>query len=247
MRPVSALSPLALALSLVLLVPACSQQPTGDTTAATTPAAATPEQVKAESARLNAWFDAQYEQQLQFSPIQLSFQGRKELNDQIDDMSEAGIRKQLAWLEASVKEMEAGFDYNRLDPETQLSWDLWKRQYEDARAGLPFLADGYPFNQMSGMQNLVPTFMINLHQVDDEKDYLAFVSRLQKAPVLFDQLLERARASAAQGIRPIGLLPRSIDVVAAKMTVGRSRLVDRPAQLQVADDRAWPQIEMLVD
>ncbi len=206
MRPASALTPLALALSLALFLPACSR-PAGDAgsptaTGSAAAAAATPEQIKAESERLNAWFDTQYEQQLQFSPIQLSFQGRKELNDQIDDMSEAGVRKQLAWLEASVKEMESNFDYARLDPETQLSWDLWKRQYEDARDGLPFLGDGYPFNQMTGLQNLMPTFLINFHQVDDEKDYLAFISRLQKVPLAFDQLLERARASAAQGIRP---------------------------------------------
>ena len=199
MRPASALTPLALALSMALFLPACSK-PAGDAgapAATEAAAAATPEQIKAESERLNAWFDAKYEEQLQFSPIQLSFQGRKELNDQIDDMSEAGIRKQLAWLEASVKEMESTFDYARLDPETQLSWDLWKRQYESARDGMPFLADGYPFDQMSGMQNLVPTFLINFHQVDDEKDYLAYVSRLQKVPVVFDQLLERTRASTA--------------------------------------------------
>lgn len=202
MRPVSALTPLALALSMALLLPACSQKPAGESTAATAQAAPSAEQVKAESERLNAWFDAKYEEQLQFSPIQLSFLGRKELNDQIDDMSEAGVRKQVDWMAATVKEMESTFDYARLDPETKLSWDLWKRQYEDARDGLPFLADGYPFDQMSGMQNLVPTFLINFHQVDDEKDYLAYVSRLQKVPVLFDQLLERARASAAQGIRP---------------------------------------------
>ena len=204
MRAASALTPLALALSMALFLPACSK-PAGDAgapAATEAAAAATPEQIKAESERLNAWFDAKYEEQLQFSPIQLSFQGRKELNDQIDDMSEAGIRKQLAWLEASVKEMESTFDYARLDPETQLSWDLWKRQYESARDGMPFLADGYPFDQMSGMQNLVPTFLINFHQVDDEKDYLAYVSRLQKVPVVFDQLLERTRASTAQGIRP---------------------------------------------
>lgn len=109
-------------------------------------------------------------------------------------MSEAGIRKQLAWLEASVKEMESGFDYAKLDPETQLSYDLWKRQYENARDGMPFLLDAYPFDQMSGIQNMVPTFLINFHQVDDEKDYLAYVSRLQQVPVAFDQLLERAPA-----------------------------------------------------
>ncbi|MDQ2702693.1 MAG: DUF885 domain-containing protein [Pseudomonadota bacterium] len=192
-------STLAIAMSLGLA--ACNRG--AETPAATTTAAApTAEQVKAESARLNAWFETQYEEQLQFSPIQLSFLGRKELNDQLDDMSEAGARKQEAWMAASVKAMESGFDYASLDPETQLSWDLWKRQYENARDGLAFLGNGYSFEQMNGAQGFLPTFMISFHKVDDEKDYLAYVSRLQKIKGAFDQLLERARASATKGIRP---------------------------------------------
>ncbi|WP_244244048.1 DUF885 domain-containing protein [Marilutibacter alkalisoli] len=207
----------ALALALALGLAACSPQPAGD--ASTAAPVATAEQVQAESQRLNEWFDVQYEELLQFSPTQLTFLGRKELNDQIDDVSEAGVRKQLAWMEASVKEMESSFDYDKLDPETRLSWDLWKRQYENARAGLPFLGNGYPFNQMGGMQNMVPTFLINFHKVDDESDYLAYVSRLQKVPVMFDQLLERTRASAAQGIRPPkfayeGVLDQSRKIIA---------------------------------
>ncbi len=200
MSPVLLRNALALAVAMSLGLVAC--KPSADGAAATAAAAPGAEQVQAESARLNAWFETQYEEQLKFSPIQLSFLGRKELNDQLDDMSEAGIRKQVAWMEASVKEMESKFDYDKLDPETQLSWDLWKKQYENARDGLAFLQHGYPFDQMSGMQNLAPTFMINFHKVEDEKDYLAYVSRLRKLSVLFDQLLERAQASATQGIRP---------------------------------------------
>ncbi len=204
MPPVLLRNLLALAVAMSLGLPACSR-PSGDSA---TPAVAMPtaapsaEQVKAESARLNTWFDAQYEEQLRFSPIQLSFQGRKDLNDQLDDMSEAGIRKQEALIAASVKAMEANFDYKQLDQETQLSWDLWKRQSDDARDGLPFLGNGYPFDQMNGAQSFLPTFLINFHKVGDEKDYLAYVSRLQKIPVAFDQLLERGRAATAKGIRP---------------------------------------------
>ena len=192
---------LAIAVSLGLGFAACDR-PADNAGHSTATATASAEQVKAESARLNAWFETQYEELLKFSPMQLSFLGRKELNDQIDDMSEAGIRKQEAWMAASVKAMEAGFDYDQLDPETQLSWNLWKRQHEALRDGLPFLGNGYQFNQMRGAQSFLPTFLINFHKVDDEKDYLAYVSRLQKVETAFDQLLERARASAARGIRP---------------------------------------------
>ena len=202
MPPVLSRTALALAVALGLGLSACSKPATDAAPATAATAAPSAEQIKAESARLNAWFDAQYEEQLKFSPIQLSFQGRKELNDQLDDMSEAGARKQEAWMAASVKAMEAGFDYDKLDAETRLSWDLWKRQYENARDGLPFLASGYAFDQMNGAQSFLPTFLINFHKVDDEKDYLAYVSRLQKVPVAFDQLLERAQAGIAKGVRP---------------------------------------------
>ena len=42
--------------------------------------------------------------------------------------------------------------------------------------------------------SFLPTFLSNCHKVDEEKDYLAYIARLQKVPVAFDQLLERACA-----------------------------------------------------
>src|SRR3546814_4019528 len=91
---------------------ACKQPAANPDTAAAAAATAATSDQQSETARLNAWFDEKYEEQLQFSPIQLTFLGRKELYDQIDDMSEAGIRKQVAWLQASAGEMEGKFDYD---------------------------------------------------------------------------------------------------------------------------------------
>jgi uncharacterized protein (DUF885 family) len=194
--------PHALALALALTLGACAAVQDRPAAESSTPVAAAAQGDQAETARLNAWFETKYEEQLRFSPIQLTFLGRKELYDQIDDVSEASIRKQLAWREATVREMEAQFDYDKLAPEAQLSYDLWKKQYESARDGLPFLQNGYAFDQMNGMQNVAPTFLINFHKVDTEQDYLAYVARLRQMPVLFGQLLERGQASAAKGVRP---------------------------------------------
>ena len=49
---------------------------------------------------------------------------------------------------------------------------------------------------------MLPTFLINFHKVEDEQDYVAYLSRLGQVPRFFDQLLANARASAAEGIRP---------------------------------------------
>src|SRR3546814_15862696 len=52
------------------------------------------------------------------------------------------------------------------------------------------------------MQSQAPMFMINFHKVDEESDYVVYVSRLRKFDTAFDQLLERGRASSASDIRP---------------------------------------------
>lgn len=189
----------ALALALALSLGACSRdaappQPENPVASA--------QAIQAETERLNAWFETKYEELLQFSPMGLSVLGRKDKYDQVDDLSEEGMRRQLAWREATVREMENQFDYARLDPEAQLSWDLWKKQYENERDGLVFLLNDYPFDQMNGMQNFVPTFLINYHKVDEEQDYLAYISRINKLGTAFDQALDRARAAAGKGIRP---------------------------------------------
>ena len=76
MSPVLLRNALAFAIAAALGLAACKPAADGRSAPTATAAAPTAEQVKAESARLNAWFETQYEEQLKFSPIQLSFLGR---------------------------------------------------------------------------------------------------------------------------------------------------------------------------
>ena len=84
-------------------------------------------------ARLNAWFERKYEEQLQFSPIQMTMLGRKDLYSKLDDMSREGAAQQLAWQVAAVEEMKSSFDYDALGDDARLSWDLFVYQLEAAR------------------------------------------------------------------------------------------------------------------
>src|SRR5919202_411849 len=52
---------------------------------------------------------------------------------------------------------------------------------------------------------------------------------------------------AAHGVGAIGLLPGEAGFRASKVTVCGGRRVDRPPQLQIADNRPGPQIEVLLD
>ena len=186
-----------LALSIVLALAG------GAASAQDAPATATAEaqDASSESRRLDAWFERKYEEELQFSPIRLTFLGRKERYDQLDDFSEESGAWQLAWQKASVEEMERSFDYDALDDESQLSYDLWKRQYEVARDSDKYRDNVYVFNQMQGPQSFLPTFLINFHKVDSEADYEAYLKRVEALPRAFDQMLARARRNAGDGYR----------------------------------------------
>src|SRR5690606_32213992 len=145
-----------------------------------------------QSQRVNARLGQKYQDELRFSPITLTFLGRNELYDQLDDMCEHGQDARLAWPKATVQEMAARFHRDALDDEARLSWDLWKLQYDNAAASSAFRRNVYVFNQMQGAQSFLPTFLINFHKVATEADYLAYLSRLKEARRAMGQMLELA-------------------------------------------------------
>jgi len=189
------------ALSLALLAACASTAPTS-TTASAPAATAAQAGETSEDARINAWFERKYEEQLQFSPIQMTFLGRKDRYSELDDMSREAGERQLAWQVAALEEMKSTFDYDALSDATQLSWDLFEYQVEQAKAAQRFVEHQYPFEQMGGMQAQMPTFMINFHKVETESDYEAYVARLRAVPRAFGQLMDHVRLSAKKGIRP---------------------------------------------
>ena len=155
-----------------------------------------------ESERLNEWFAAMYEEQLQSSPIMLTFLGRKEKYDQINDMTEAFEKKQLNWQAKTVENLKNNFDYNKLSAEAKISYDIWIYQYEQAKAGAKFNTNGYIFTQFNGIQAFAAQFLINFHRVDEISDMQAYIKRIGGISIAIDQLLVRAKENAAAGTRP---------------------------------------------
>lgn len=166
------------------------------------PAAPSAEQVAEETQRLNEWFEAKYEEELQFSPITLTFLGRKDQYDKLDQVSVAAEDAKLAWQKASVEEMESRFRYAWLSDEAKRSYDIWKHQYTSEAAGVPFRTNDYVFQQMSGPQAFLPTFLINFHRVDTEADMQAYIARVGEVKRVIEQLIVRAQDGVNAGVRP---------------------------------------------
>ncbi len=158
--------------------------------------------VDTESARLNQWFADKYAEELAWSPITLTSLGSREKYDQIDDFSEQAADDFLRWQAATVAELKANFDYAELDTDARVSYDLWVYRYESALPLLPYRRLGYLFTQMNDPHAWLPNVLINQHLVESEQDILAYINRIGGIAHAIDQLLERARMAAAEGVRP---------------------------------------------
>lgn len=188
-------------IALALVLSACAAKPVPAESLDATPVAVAPVETQSEmSARLNAWFDAKYAEQLQFSPMQLTFLGRKDKNDEIDCMTLACQDEQLAWLKASTEEMEAAFEYDALSTADQMSYDIWKYQYDEAAKGAAFRYNGFVFDQMNGIQNFLPTFLISFHSVDTPEDMTAYIKRISESARALREAIAVARESADRGV-----------------------------------------------
>jgi uncharacterized protein (DUF885 family) len=161
-----------------------------------------PSTVEAETARINDWFEARWEEQLDFSPIQKTFLGRKDDYEKIDDLSEAAEEAQLAWRRRVTAEMKDSFDYELLTDEARMSYDVWLYELERAERAVPFRRHAYVFMQMQGPQAFLPQFLIAFHKVDEPADMEAYITRIAGISRAIDQLLDRAKVAADEGIRP---------------------------------------------
>lgn len=156
--------------------------------------------VGSETEKLNTWLDEQYEEELRFSPIGLSRLGRKELYGQIDDYSEEGERKILAWRKRNLEQLRQ-FDYSALTDKGKVSYDFWKYRQEVALESEPFINHWFQLQQMNGPQSDLPYLLINLHRVDSDQDMVDLISRTNEAGRAIRQVVERARQAEKEGIR----------------------------------------------
>lgn len=213
---------------------------TATTGTATAPVSASetsaPAPGQSETDRLNAWFDAKFEEQLAFSPITQTFLGRRTAYDQIDDFSVEAADRQLKWMQDATAEMQLSFDHAKLSPDAKISWDMWLFRLAQAESGAAFRSNEYVLHQFNGQQSFFPTFLINQHRVESETDMVAFIARLGGSARALDQLLTRAQANAAAGTRPPRFAYEGVIEQSQKITTGAPFDDGKPSALWEATE-----------
>ena len=194
----------------------------------------------AETARLNSWLNAKYEEELAFSPITRGYQGDKADYEKIDDFSDAAEDRKIEWQRRSVEEMKAKFDRDKLPDDAQLSYDLWIYRYEDAAAWAKFRRNHYVFNQMFGPHTRIPQFLMQVHKVEEPADMDAYITRIGGIARAQLQQLDTAKANAAAGSR----VPR----FAYEAMIGQARALISGAPFGgEGDSPVWSDVQTKID
>jgi len=165
-------------------------------------AAATPEQIAAESAKANAFFERVFDENLARSPMFMTQLGMKTDYDKWDDLSEARALEDFELGVRQFAELKRTVDFDRLDEQAKVSYRMFVRDAERTIEGWRWRHHDYPLNQMSGLHSEAPAFLINFHRVDTVADARAYIARLRGLGPMFDQFAQGVRVRAAQGILP---------------------------------------------
>jgi len=160
----------------------------------------TPAEIAAESKKANDFFEKSWNESLSRHPVDESFYGIKTHYDQLEDLSdEKATADEKVW-ERQLADLKKNIKFDELDAQTQLSYKLFEREAGREADEFKYRFDIYPVSQMRGVHAQMPTFMINIHKIDDVKDAEAYIARLHGFPKLFDQLLVNLKVREEKGV-----------------------------------------------
>jgi len=200
---------IVLSASTLLLAAAAGVAAVAGTARAAAPAAG----LESRRAALRALLDEQWQYHLKVSPEFASYIGDKRYDDQLSDLSQAEIDRELAKARDFLARFEA-VDTAGFPEQEALDKTLMVRNLRELLDEARFKPWEMPVNQLSGIHIEAPTLVAVL-TFAGAKDYDDLVARYRKLPVAFDQTVEQMRKGLADGLMPPKFLLEKVAVQAA--------------------------------
>lgn len=136
-----------------------------------------PAEIAAESRRANEFLDKCWDENLARHPVDESFYGIKTHYDQLEDISDEKVTADHQVVQGQLAFFKRDFKFDALDSQAQLSWKLFEREVECEANEFRFRFDVYPVSQMRGVHAQIPTFLINIHKIEDARDAETYIAR----------------------------------------------------------------------
>ncbi len=142
------------------------------------------------------------EKSLNFSPIEGTFQGRKEFNNKfIAPISELNRSKSKHFEQEYLTKINH-INFDLLNAQSQLSYKIFKSSLELSLEAAQFPSYLMPINQMSGMHNFYAALGSgqSAQPFENEQDYRNFIERSKGFAVWMDSVILAMREGIQKGI-----------------------------------------------
>lgn len=195
---------IAAALGSSIFLGGCSDAPSN--TSSTTSAKSTNTSVEtlstiSESQRLATFFQQSFDEDVAGSPIWQSYLGIKDDYDKWDDVSDAASQADIDKITQRLAQAKQ-FDTSQLSPQEQLSLQIYQLDIQRQLANDQFRHHTYIMHQFRAAHTLVPSFLINIHRINELSDADAYIQRLHGVQTMFDQVIEQLRLREKLGVYP---------------------------------------------
>ncbi|MCL1113191.1 DUF885 domain-containing protein [Shewanella basaltis] len=152
-----------------------------------------------ESEKANALFEDIFMENVMSNPVNQTYLGIKKDYDKWNDLSEAAADADLERAKKQLAQLNA-LDVTQLDEQTALSYELLHARLTQTIADDKWRYHTYPVNQMYGVHSMVAAILINQHQITNESDAKAYISRLNGTQALLAQLQSALELRAEKNI-----------------------------------------------
>jgi uncharacterized protein (DUF885 family) len=142
---------------------------------------------------LNEFFEAEWNYEMEQSPVRASFMGDRRWNDRWGDQSLEAIRKREEHTRETLVRLKK-LDRAHLSPADQLNYDLFQKDLEMDIEAFKFRTYLMPITQRGGIQTLDE--LGDRLRLETVKDFEDWIARLRTVPQLMDQTIALMREGA---------------------------------------------------
>lgn len=165
-----------------------------------------------QDAEITIFFDSVFDDHLSRDPEYQTVLGDKSQYDKWNDISDEKAIEENQRVINMLKIFLNRFNRSNLTGTSLVSYDLFVQECEEKIESFPYRFHKYFLNQMEGKHSSVPSFLINMHTIGNKKEAEDYLSRLNRIPHHFRQLLELMKVSESKGIIPPKFVfPRVLD------------------------------------
>ena len=154
------------------------------------------------------------------------------------DTSDRVANLRTAEKKADLAILLTKFDYTKLSPESQLSYDIFRFNQEQSIENAIFLRHFYVVDQFRGQFTSPLSLLQNNHKVDTRQDALDYISRIQGLEGLMKEMVKKSQDRESIGVvAPKFAFPAMIADIRSiiEQSPLRNDIAEKITQLDISD------------